>query len=255
MYIGTYKFATHSITIRSQYPDVQQMCKKYVTQDEAETFIECSKAELYLEKQTLLNGLDGEQRIMVSNPYMERLAVYRKIAQWMVGKEVLLFHGSVIAVNGKAYLFTAKSGTGKSTHARLWRELLGDRATMINDDKPLIIAKENEIIACGTPWSGKHHLDSNQCVPLHGIAILSRSSNNRICMADPDSVWPVLLQQAYRPNDPGQMKIVLQLLDRIRKNTPIWELQCNMALEAAQISYEAMSGKEFNEDKERICNI
>ena len=249
MYTGTYQFAGRNITICSRYPDVQQMCREYRTQEEAEIFIECSEADLDQEKQFQIKGLVEEQKTPFSDPYIERLAVYRKVAQWMLEKETLLFHGSVIAVNGKAYMLTAKSSTGKSTHARLWRELLGDRAAMINDDKPLLLAKENEIVACGTPWSGKHHLDSNQCVPLCGIAVLTRGADNRICQADPHSVWPILLQQSYRPEDPKQMQIVLQLLDRIRKNVPIWELRCNMELEAAKVSYEAMSGKGLNENK------
>lgn len=78
---------------------------------------------------------------------LEETAVYRKIADKMVDYDTFVFHGSVIAVEGQAYLFTAKSGTGKSTHTRLWREMLGDKAVMVNDDKPMLRVTESGVTA------------------------------------------------------------------------------------------------------------
>ena len=109
-----------------------------------------------------------------NDEYLETLAVYRKIAEKMIDYDTILFHGSVIAVDGIGYLFTAKSGTGKSTHTRLWRELFGERAVMVNDDKPLIKVSENGIIVYGTPWDGKHRLSTNTFVPLKGICFMSK---------------------------------------------------------------------------------
>ena len=89
---------------------------------------------------------------MISRPddYLETLAVCRKIAERMPEYDTFLFHGSCIAVDGVGYLFTAKSGTGKSTHTRLWRELLDNRATMVNDDKPLIRIADDGLVIYGT---------------------------------------------------------------------------------------------------------
>ena len=70
--------------------------------------------------------------------YLESLALFRKLCDYTLSEvDGIIFHSSAIMVDGEAYLFTAPSGTGKSTHTRLWRELLGDRAVMINDDKAL----------------------------------------------------------------------------------------------------------------------
>lgn len=90
------------------------------------------------------------------------------------------FTCSAVALDGQAYLFTAPSGTGKSTHTRLWREVFGERAVMVNDDKPLIQVREDAIYVCGTPWNGKHNLDSNQKVPIKGICLLERGTVNHI---------------------------------------------------------------------------
>ena len=95
-----------------------------------------------------------------SDAYLETLAVYRKSADHLLSCDTLLFHGSVIAVDGEGYLFTAKSGTGKSTHTRLWREYFGERAVMVNDDKPLLHITDSGVTAYGTPWDGKHRLST-----------------------------------------------------------------------------------------------
>ena len=149
---------------------------------------------------------------------METLAVYRKIADKMIDYDTILFHGSVIAVDGIGYLFTAKSGTGKSTHTRLWRELFGERAVMVNDDKPLIIVSENGIIVYGTPWDGKHRLSTNISVPLNAVCVLERSEENHIEKVKADSVYNMLVQQVYRPQNPQRLLKTMQLIDVLSEN-------------------------------------
>ena len=115
-----------------------------------------------------------------SDAYLETLAVYRKICSCLLDEDILLFHGSVVSVDGIGYLFTAKSGTGKSTHTKYWREYFKDRAIMINDDKPLLEIKEDRVNVYGTPWDGKHRLSCNTCVPLKAICILNRGQDNNV---------------------------------------------------------------------------
>lgn len=115
-----------------------------------------------------------------SDEYLETLAVYRKIAEKMPVYDTILFHGSVIAVDGMGYLFTAKSGTGKSTHTRLWREHFGNRAVMLNDDKPLLKVTADSVIAYGTLWDGKHRLSNPIKVPLSSICVIERATGNSI---------------------------------------------------------------------------
>ena len=100
------------------------------------------------------------------------------LAEKLVAYGALLMHGSALCMDGNAYIFTAKSGTGKSTHARLWREAFGDRVWMINDDKPMI--RVDEMRVYGTPWDGKHHLSRNASAPLKAIVKLERAEENRV---------------------------------------------------------------------------
>lgn len=166
-------------------------------------------------------------------------------------KELLNFdgfqlHSSAVVVDGKAYLFTANSGTGKSTHTSLWLKLFGDRAYILNDDKPALRLEDGVWYAYGTPWSGKYDISTNNRVPVAGIAALERSTNNSISpFSGADAVhW--LLRQSNRPKAASYRLKLLELLDHLITHVPIWRLGCNMEQEAAVLSYEAMSGQTLN---------
>ena len=176
-----------------------------------------------------------------SDAYLETLAVYRKIADILLSCDTLLFHGSVVAVDGEGYLFTAKSGTGKSTHTRLWREYFGERAIMVNDDKPLLHITGSGVTAYGTPWDGKHRLSTNIAVPLKGICILTRDTVNHIEPVEPHSAYPLIVQQTNRSLIAEGMKKTLTLIDRMLTVLPMYRLGCNMDIEAAKVAYEGMN--------------
>lgn len=175
-----------------------------------------------------------------SDAYLETLAVYRKIAELMPLSNILLFHGSVVAVDGKAYLFTAKSGTGKSTHTELWRKYFGEKAIMINDDKPLLKVTEEGVFACGTPWDGKHRLSTNITVPLMAICILSREKKNTIRKITSSEAFPMLMQQCYRPMNTLALTKTLNVLDRLKENVCFYQLGCNISQEAVEVAYKGM---------------
>ena len=175
-----------------------------------------------------------------SDSYLEGLAVYRKIAEQMIDFDTVLFHGSVVAVDGIGYLFTAKSGTGKSTHTRLWREYFGERAVMVNDDKPLLHIADSGVVAYGTPYNGKHRLGTNTSVPLKAICILTRSAENHIEPITREQAYTMLLQQVYRPADMLKMAKTLELVDRLAESAKLYRLGCNKDISAAQVAFEGM---------------
>ncbi len=152
-----------------------------------------------------------------------------------------MLHSSAVAVDNACYLLSAPSGTGKSTHTGLWLKLFGNRARIINDDKPAIMTKNGDITACGTPWSGKDDLSANECVPLRGICVLERSEKNFITRLSRDEALYHLLDQTLRPRDAKSMSKLLELLDTVTGSVPIWRMGCDISLEAAQMAYDAMS--------------
>ena len=154
-----------------------------------------------------------------------------------------MLHSSAVVVDGEAYLFSAPSGTGKSTHTALWLELFGGRAQILNDDKPAVMVSGGSVSACGTPWSGKSDLNLNLRVPLRGICVLERSAENFIEPLPLEKSVYALLNQTLRPSDGERMNCLLELIDEVTARIPVWRMGCNISTEAAKMAYEAMSGK------------
>ena len=241
---GIYKIADKIIGIVSIHSEVHELCQDYKWKGVPDFSVETKQESIEFEREKSRNE-DIKEGIPIRNfsdDYLETLAVYRKIAEKMIDFDTILFHGSVIAVDGTGYLFTAKSGTGKSTHTRLWRELFGERAVMVNDDKPLIKISENGIMVHGTPWDGKHRLSTNTSVPLKAVCVLERSEDNRIEKVTADSVYNMLVQQVYRPQSPGKLLKTLKLIDVLADNAAFYRLGCNMDISAAETAYNAMKG-------------
>ncbi|MGN1415999.1 MAG: hypothetical protein ACI4XF_04105 [Oscillospiraceae bacterium] len=119
--------------------------------------------------------------------------------------------------------------------------MLGERAVMINDDKPLIKVSEHGAIVYGTPWDGKHRLSTNMGVPLKAVCILERAEDNRIVPITKKDAYNMLMQQVNRPSVPPKLIKTLQLIDRLAENVKLYRLGCNMSPQAAEISYKKMS--------------
>ena len=242
-----FRFADVNVGIIAVHSAVYSLCAGYAV-DEPEDFMiemcrqdiddERSFAEVQIHKHPDHTHPDHACS-GYSDDYLETLAVLRKMAEKMPEYDTFLFHASVIAVDGKAYVFAAPSGQGKSTHARLWREMLGERAVMVNDDKPLLkVHEDGSVMAYGTPWDGKHHLSRRITVPVKAVCVLEQSLENQIRQVSKAEALPVLLQQTYRPADPGTMEKTLTLLDRM--NIRFYRLNCNMEPGAARLSYHTM---------------
>ena len=242
----TILIADKKVAINALYDSTKQFCKDYLCDGTCDFSLSVTPQDIAFEreKSAIEDEIEGISTRHFSDEYLETLAVYRKIADAMISYNTLLFHGSVISVDGEAYLFTAKSGTGKSTHTRLWRKAFGSRAFMVNDDKPLLKVTDTGVYACGTPWDGKHHLSNNCMVPLKAICILERGEQNNIISVTGKEALPMLLQQSYRPSNPLGLTQLLSIIDELTKQVSFYRLKCNMEPEAAMVSYEGMQRKE-----------
>ena len=194
------------------------------------------------EKERLENG---EPLLDYPEAYLENNALHALIAERIAHCGALLMHGSAIVVDGEAYLFTARSGTGKSTHTRLWRERFGDRAYMLNDDKPMLRADGGRVTVYGTPWDGKHHLSRNTSAPLKALVQLERGKENHIEPLSPAQMLPALITAAYRSADRETAECILALESEILQHVSLYRLVCNMDPDAADVAYRGMNeGKE-----------
>ena len=236
-----YKIADKVVEVNSIYDEVHEYCSDYQTDEPADYSVTTTQADIDFEREKSAreDEVEGIPVRHFSDSYLEELAVYRKIAEQMIDFDTVLFHGSVVAVDGVGYIFTAKSGTGKSTHTRLWREYFGDRAVMVNDDKPLLHIADT-VTAYGTPYNGKHRLGTNISVPLKAICILTRAEDNHIEPITREQAYTMLLQQVYRPADMLKMAKTLELMDRLADIVKLYRLGCNMDISAAKIAFEGM---------------
>lgn len=176
--------------------------------------------------------------------YLESLAVYRKICMLLLPYDVVLFHCSALEMDGRAYLFTAPSGTGKSTHAALWRKVFGSRVRMINDDKPLLRkGPDGSWRVFGTPYGGKNNLQANISQKIEGIVLLEQAKENRITPVTPREAYPRLLAQTYHDlQAPEAMLRTMDLVGTLAQ-LPVFRLECTISEQAVQMAYDALRGE------------
>lgn len=239
-----YKIADVVFDLWYQSAYVEKLCADYevAESEKAEFSIDVTAEDIALEKSRSEGGFQEKA--------YESLAIYRKLCEKMLEYNSFLFHCSAVSVDGRAYLFAAPSGTGKSTHTRMWRQYFGSRAVMINDDKPLLQVKEDAIYVCGTPWCGKHGIQTNAKAPIQGICILGRGNENKIRTITPLEGYPNLYRQTYRPEDREKMLKTLSLLKQAAERIPLYEMECNISEEAAKIAWNTMKNQDDRADGE-----
>lgn len=240
------KIAGHSAKVTSLFESTPQYFRPYLTDSSPEFSITVTREDIATQQADLLEEAlrDGFKPRVFTDPFLERAVIQRAFAEFLFDRDILLFHGSAIAVDNDGFVFTAHSGTGKSTHTRLWREAFGNRAVMVNDDKPFLSLTPEGVWLHGSPWSGKHGLDSNVTVPLKGICILERGAENRIFPISQEEALPMLRKQAYTPLDDSKFPKFLELTQQLSEALPLWKMTCNKNPDAAHVAYDAMHKKE-----------
>lgn len=236
----TVKIAEIPLRIRCSHPDERRYFRKFLCEDAPLFEIAPGEAELAAMRSSLAEEHGGAE----PGPFLvENNAIHRLLAERFAERGVLLVHGSCLSMDGEAYLFMAPSGTGKSTHARLWREAFGDRVVMINDDKPMLRVSSDGVIAYGTPWCGKHRLGGNCSAPLKAIIRLERGEENRIEPMSSSEAFLLLLQQAYSSSDPALSRRILSLESELIDRVDFYTLRCNMEAGAALTAWSGMNAE------------
>lgn len=221
------------IGIYNRYAYVRQLCSGYETTEAPMFTVQATGAEILAEQRggTFLPG------------YCEGLCLYRKICHQLPRYDAFLMHASAVAIDGEAYVFAAPSGTGKTTHTRLWLEQFRDRAEVINGDKPIFRFIGDRLYTCGTPWCGKERLGSNVMRPVRAICFLEQSLVNSIRLLTGVEVSHRIFHQLLMPESQEELDQLWPLLERLLADMSFYLLQCNRELEAAQLAYQTMRRK------------
>ncbi len=154
----------------------------------------------------------------------------------------MVLHGSCIAFDGNGIVFSAPSGTGKSTHAGLWRELYGERVVTVNDDKPAIRFHETgEPVVYGTPWSGKTDLNTNIAVPLRAIVFLERRPQNEMRRLSATEALLYMGRELALPyHDESLCEVLWDTAAKLVQAIPVFSLGCTPTHEAVELVRETL---------------
>ncbi len=244
------RLADKTFAVSANYVETKGFCRNFLIEEPEQADFEVIVTKEEIEK--FRSVLEKNGIPTFSEKYGEIITLQQLVNEKLSFYHTVTFHCSAIAVDGEVYIFTAPSGTGKSTHARLWRELLGERAFMVNDDKPMMhLNEDGSVTVYGTPWQGKHSLGANIALPLKAVCIISQAEENKISkVSTKDSFQTIFLQTFLKTNlremEAEAMKQILEVMEGIA-NCPIWHLECNISREAAKLSYETMSGEKLED--------
>ncbi|MBQ6381187.1 MAG: hypothetical protein IJJ41_06285 [Clostridia bacterium] len=236
-----YSFAGLVIDIRFHHAYGKLQCRKYEYTGTREPDMVIEVDEQMMAAERAYDIYDSEEGIL------ESLAAYREICNRAFAYDCMFMHCSAISYKGNGVLFTAPSGTGKSTHSALWCRHFGEAVQVVNDDKPLLRIMDGSVYVCGTPWDGKHHRSTNIMVPVKAIVVLSQAPNNAIAPATPQQVLYHILNQTIRPEDPALMAKVLDFSEKLLQTVPVYRLECTISDEAVTTAFEALK-EHFDED-------
>lgn len=228
--------------IRCRYPETKTYMEEFLSEKEPCFTVWPSEEDFEaFRKWTEELVAKGYEEYDYSPLMQENILVHSQLSRELLTYDVLLVHGSAISMDGEVYLFTAPSGTGKSTHTRLWREAFGERTMMINDDKPMLKISPDGVEVYGTPWRGKHRLGCNAHGPLKAIIDLTRDTENHIERISASEAFPIIKKQAIAFHDVGLMTKILSLEKSLMETIPSYRLGCNMEQEAAMVAWEGMN--------------
>lgn len=172
-------------------------------------------------------------------------ALYRKIADLFIERNILVMHGSSFKVGNNAFIVTARSGVGKSTHVNLLKEYLGKDFEYINDDKPLLKV-EDELVLFSSPWNGKERRGNNTSAPLRSVIFLNRGLTNTYKKLDNNAdVYFRLLSQIYLPRDKAKREKALSLIDILLKRISFYEINVNTDISSAEMTSERIIKNEI----------
>ncbi len=200
---------------------------------------QCAKLTINNERTIFKAALCGSdaQRVWALNTVLTMSYMFATI-----GYSTIFIHASAVMVDGYAYLFIAKSGTGKSTHSRMWLESI-EGAELLNDDHPIIrINQQGEVIAYGSPWSGKTPCYRNLSAPIGGIARIKRSSVNKLCKLNTLQSYASLITSCSGMSwEESMADAKSDTVEKIISSVGCYTIECLPDNDAARVCYDGIT--------------
>ncbi|MBO5231198.1 MAG: hypothetical protein J6B88_01110 [Clostridia bacterium] len=233
------KIADFNLAIETDIKTFSKIMQNYLADFKKEdVVIKISDNDIALERAMMESDLE----VKYETTY-KLSAIHRKIGDWLPSNNSFVLHSACFDVDGVGVAFAAHSGTGKTTHMNLWQQLLGDKMTVVNGDKPIVRffdGEPNIAYAYGSPWMGKERLGGNMRTKLKHICFIERSETNYVTKMNKSSVTERLIKQVYMPKDPVALINTMALVDRLLSCCDFWIIHCNMEPEAAEVAYNTI---------------
>ena len=238
------------VEIRPMYSQIRALCRDYILPDRREADISISLGELDIEHEAEIARREEEGtgiQTFYSPAYLETVGAYRHIVEALASLDTLLVHGSVVSTDGQGIMFTAPSGTGKSTRTKLWLDTI-DSSIVVNGDKPLLRVTESQVLAYGTPWCGKEGWNTNTSVPLKAIFLLERSeSGNFIRELSFSEAFPKLIRHTYLTGNAIVRRKTLNLLRSMAGKVKVFQFKSEPTAEAIKMAWNAVRNEQSQE--------
>ncbi len=237
--------ANLTVDMECNYPMMIKRSRKFLFEGEPKgeadiTLSACDEELIELKKRVeAFSVSDCEYMVLCEKFYKELLKF-----------DGMLLHASAVEYKNRAYLFSANSGVGKSTHTHLWLKYI-DSAEILNDDKPAIRRIGENYFAFGTPFSGKTDEAKTTGAQLGAIVFLERALENRIEKLSAAEALPLIMGQTIRPSASVKyMEILLEFLDGLIRTVPIYKLYCDISSDAVGTSFEELTGEKFPKEND-----
>ena len=231
------KIADIVVEVNAFNESTKKYCSDFLCEEDSNYVITMTKEDLENEVHIQEDG-----KVYASE---EISALYRKIANLFIERNIVVMHGSSFKVGNYAFIVTARSGVGKSTHVNLLRQLLGNEFSYINDDKPLLEVNDDNCMLYSSPWNGKERRGNNTSAPLKAIIFLNRGDNTYRKIDNKQEIYFKLLTQIYLPTDKSKREKALKIIDVLLKRLNFYEINVNKELDSASMTYERIIKNEI----------
>lgn len=239
-----YDIAGLRVQLKNAYEYTTKFCREYLSDDQLSPpalTASVTREEFEAEKELSAGFSDG---------YIENICLYRSLCMQLPSFRRMLLHASVLEYKGQGFAFLGRSGTGKSTHTRLWLEYLPD-TRVVNGDKPILESTDTGFVAYGTPWRGKENWGCKGKTLLRGLCFLEQAKENSVRRMSPSEVTARLFSQILLPETEENAIATLELADKLIMTTPAYLLGCDISETAVKTSFEALVGEEYGKAKRK----
>ncbi|MBQ7745748.1 MAG: hypothetical protein IJT85_09345 [Ruminococcus sp.] len=229
-----YKIADLIVEMTPKYTESIRLAEPFLYNGDRETDIKLKISYDYVDETA------AKPNCLSTKPQLENFAFSNVFNRAAIKYGVMLVHSSALVYDGGAYLFSADSGVGKSTHTKLWLKAFGDKVHIMNDDKPVVRLYDDHAVAFGTPFDGGSRIAHNENYPLKAIIFVERGEKNSVRIPTSREIIQKLYFQTARMVNRETAEKMLLNFEKLLTLSKFYVLTCNMDISAAYVAFDGI---------------